>query len=142
MLIIERTLFEKIFTYLDHKSVASLELTCTVLRLRSAIDLWTKFNYSCVYSYIFCWNPIIKSLTWMFKGCCCWDQNLQKKISMFDWRHKSIWWRRHLSWIDTTKQTLQKQIIWAFLQVKWWINLTMWALSSLSLFLLNCKSLK
>ena len=31
-LTVEPSLFEKIFTFLDHKSVASLELTCTILR--------------------------------------------------------------------------------------------------------------
>ena len=32
MLIIEPSLFDKVFSYLDHKSIASLERTCTVLR--------------------------------------------------------------------------------------------------------------
>merc|ERR1711997_933261 len=31
-LTVEPSLFEKIFSFLDHKSVASLELTCTILR--------------------------------------------------------------------------------------------------------------
>ena len=42
MLIVERSLFEKIFTYLDHKSVASLELTCTVLRFTNCNGLLNK----------------------------------------------------------------------------------------------------
>ena len=32
MLVVEPSLFEKIFSYLDYKSVAALERTCTVLR--------------------------------------------------------------------------------------------------------------
>ena len=32
MLIVEPSLFDTVFTFLDHKSISALELTCTVLR--------------------------------------------------------------------------------------------------------------
>ena len=32
MLIVEPSLFETVFTFLDHRAIAALELTCTVLR--------------------------------------------------------------------------------------------------------------
>ena len=32
MLIVEPSLFETVFTFLDHRAISALELTCTVLR--------------------------------------------------------------------------------------------------------------